>query len=88
MDIGRFGTTEAVPLQIWSGAGIFWLERGDALVLDEVHSPAGDDDGAYQEAEAEGSEADHHLGGGALGDAEDHGDAEREDKHGGEVRQH
>ena len=58
------------------------------LVFDEPHRPAGDDDGTDQENEAEGSEADHHFGGGALGDAEDYRDAEREDKHSGEVRQH
>ncbi len=58
------------------------------LVLDEVHAPAGYDDGADEEDEAEGSEADHHFGGGALGDAEDDRDAEGEEEHGGEVRQH
>ena len=41
------------------------------LVFDEPHDPACDDGAADEEGEAEGSEADHHAGFGALGDAED-----------------
>ena len=37
------------------------------LAFDEPHRPAGDDNGADQEHEAEGSKAEHHLGGGASG---------------------
>ena len=54
-------------------------------MLDGPHDPACGDGSADEEDEAEGSEADHHFGVGALGDAEDHGGKEREEKDGAEV---
>jgi hypothetical protein len=55
-------------------------------VFDEPHDPACDDGAADEECEAEGSEADHHAGFGALGDAEDDRGEEREEEDGSEVR--
>ena len=67
-----------------------WIQRQsvEVLVLDGPHRPTEDDDCADEEGEAEGAEANHHSGLGALRDAEDHGDAQCEEQHGGEVGQH
>jgi hypothetical protein len=55
-----------------------WL--AGLLVLDEPHYPACDDGAADEEGETEGTEANHHTGFGALGDAEDDGGEEREEQ--------
>ena len=56
-----------------------------ALVLDEPHEPACGDGSADKEDEAEGAEANHHFGLGALGDAEDDRCEERKEQDGAEV---
>jgi hypothetical protein len=54
-------------------------------VFDEPHDPACDDGAADEEGEAEGAEANHHAGFGALSDAEDYGSEEREEENCSEV---
>ena len=55
------------------------------LMLDEPHEPARGDGSTDKENEAEGAEAKHHFGLGALGDAEDDGSEERKQQDGAEV---
>jgi hypothetical protein len=74
----------------WSFAGGYAQSRGRNAVLmcsmfDEPHDPTGGDGADDEEAETIGSEADHHAGFGALGDAEDDRGEEGEENDGPEV---